>query len=161
MKSIAGVVLFKALLCLLSFQTANDCGSVPAKNKKIVAYMKTKIGKTVGEYCNDFFHEAYKAGGTTYHEVFGYPGLDFTKDCIYPGDMIILKNVSIIGKRNGESTGIKYDNWQINYLIYKVISRGVYEVVRTETIDKKDKVTLTEIDIDKFKGTKPQIYHPA
>ncbi len=161
MKAIAILISSAALLCLFSFQTASDCGAIPAKNKKIVAYIKTKIGKTVGEYCNDFFHEAYKAGGTNYYDTFGYPGLDFTKDCIYPGDMIILRNVSISGKRNGESTGIKYDNWQINYLIYKVISKGVYEVVRTETIDKKDKVSLTEIDINKFKGTKPHIYHPA
>jgi hypothetical protein len=60
MRSIAILISSAALLLLFSFQT-NECANIPAINKKIVAYVKTQIGKKCGDYCNDVFEKAHKA----------------------------------------------------------------------------------------------------
>jgi hypothetical protein len=156
MRSIARFVFPAALLCSFSFQT-NDCVNIPAENKKVVAYVKSKIGKKVGEYCNDFIEGGYKAaeaywGGTPYG-----PTVDYTKECIYPGDLIALGHLEMSWKRNDSLVGLVFDK-ELEYFIYKVKAKGRYMVARTETVGDHHKVLLTEIDINNCKKGKPKIY---
>lgn len=159
MRSIAILIFSATLLCLFSFQT-NECANIPAINKKITAYVKTQIGKKCGDYCNALFEKAHMAAGVNW---WGDPvgtRVDYTKECVYPGDMLKLEEVELTWEKNGSPIGLKYD-MTVLYFIYKVKSKGVYTVVRTETIGGKMKVIENEIEINKYKGRKPEIKRPG
>lgn len=59
--------------------------------------------------------------------------------------MITFRNVELSWKRNDSLVGIKFDQ-QLDYFIYKVKSKGVYVLARTETEGDKHKVVLTDIE---------------
>jgi hypothetical protein len=160
MRSVATLILSAALLCMSSFQTPNDCPNVPAINKKITAYVKTQIGKKCGDYCNTLFEKAHKAAGLNW---WGSPTgtrIDYSKECVYPGDMLELADVELTWKKNGGTTGLKYD-MNVLYFIYKVKGKGSYTVVRTATVDGKMKVIEQDLEINNYKGRKPEIKRPG
>ncbi len=159
MRSIAILISLAALLLFFSFQT-NECANIPAINKKIVAYVRTQIGKKCGDYCNALFEKAHKSAGLDW---WGDPigtRIDYAKECVYPGDMLKLDQVELTWEKNGGTTGLKYDMTVI-YFIYKVKGKGSYTVVRTATIDGKMKVIEQDLEINKYKGRKPEIKRPG
>lgn len=160
MRPIAILFLSEALFCSFSFQTPNDCAKVPAINKKITAYVKTQIGKKCGDYCNSIFENAHKAAGLDW---WGDPvgtRIDYSKECVYPGDMLKLEEVELSWEKDGGTQTMKY-GMTVLYVIYKVKARGAYTVVRTATIDGKMKVITQDIEINKHKGRKPEIKRPG
>lgn len=160
MKRIFALTSLVALLCLFSFQT-NDCANIPLINKKITAFVKTKIGKQCGTYCDAIFDDAHKAAGLNW---WGRPLgtiIDHTKECVYPGDMISFRNVELKWERNDSLFGLTFDNTGIDYFIYKVKAKGVYTVVKTRTINGKMKVVAQDLEINQIKGTIPQIRRPG
>jgi len=68
--------------------------------------------------------------------------------------------VELSWKRNDSLVGIKFDQ-QLDYFIYKVKSKGVYVLARTESVGDKHKVVLTDIELKKIKGEKPKAYRPS
>lgn len=160
MRTLSIFVLSFALLCLFSFQTPNDCANIPAINKKIVAYVKTQIGKKCGDHCNAIFDKAHKAAGLNW---WGDPTgtrIDYSKECVFPGDMLKLEEVELSWEKDGGVAGAKY-GMTVLYFIYKVKGKGSYTVVRTATIDGKMKVVEEDVQINKYKGRKPEIKRPG
>lgn len=160
MKKIIALAGIATLFCLFSFQ-ANDCANIPVINKKITAYVKTQIGKKCGDYCNDIFEKAHKTAGLDW---WGEPVgtvIDYSKECVYPGDIITFRNVELKWKRNDSLVGLIFDNLGLDYFIYKVKAKGVYTVVRTNTVNGKMKVTTQDLEINQTKGTKPKIRRPG
>jgi hypothetical protein len=74
--------------------------------------------------------------------------------------MLKLDNVELTWEKNGGTTGLKYD-MMVLYFIYKVKGKGSYTVVRTATIDGKMKVIEQDLEINKYKGRKPEIKRPG
>jgi hypothetical protein len=157
-RSIALLVSTAALFVLYSFQT-NECVNIPPLNKKIAAYLKPKIGKNVGYYCDDFIKGGYEAAGLTYWGTHNSEKkIDYTKECVYPGDIIVLGGgIQIIWKRNDTTFTTTYDEDR-EFFICKVKSKGVVAIARTETVNNKHKVVLREVDLNTSKKGKPRIY---
>ena len=67
---------------------APTCDSVPELNKKIIAFVKTKLNKKVGRgECWDLAAEALNSTQAKWdgNYVFGKE-VNYKKDCVYPGD---------------------------------------------------------------------------
>ncbi|MDZ4663587.1 MAG: hypothetical protein SGJ15_01805 [Bacteroidota bacterium] len=75
--------------------------------------------------------------------------------------MISFRNVELKWNRNDSIIGLTFDNLSIDYFIYKVKSKGVYTVVCTHTINGKMQVIAQDLEINKIKGTKPEIRKPG
>jgi hypothetical protein len=73
------------------------CDSVPALNKNIVDFVKTKIGKKVGKVeCWDLAAEALNSVGAKWDGNYGFgKEVNYKKDCVYPGDIIQFEGVAI------------------------------------------------------------------
>jgi len=160
MRSIAILISSVAPLFIYLF-VSNKCANVPVINKKITVFVKTKIGKRCGDYCNSIFAEAHKAAGLEWWSNPIGTRIDYSKECVYPGDMISFRNVELKWNRNDSIIGLTFDNLSIDYFIYKVKSKGVYTVVCTHTINGKMQVIAQDLEINKIKGTKPEIRKPG
>ncbi len=158
MKKITALASLVILLSFFGFQT-NECPTIPALNKKIFAYMQPKIGKNVGDVCSDFIEGGYTVAGLNYYGMHDSERkIDFTKECVYPGDIIVLGGgLELSWKRNDTAFSMTYDKDR-EFFIYKVKSKGVYSIARTETVNNKHKVVLTAVDLTNTKKGKPRIY---
>lgn len=71
------------------------CDSVPALNKNVVAFVKSKIGKKVAKgECWDLAAEALNSVSAKWDGNYGFgKEVNYKKDCIYPGDIIQFEGV--------------------------------------------------------------------
>src|ERR1700754_2264222 len=73
------------------------CDNVPELNKKIISFVKTKIGKKVGRgECWDLAAEALNTNGAKWDGDYGFGReINLKKECVYPGDIMQFTNVSV------------------------------------------------------------------
>jgi hypothetical protein len=160
MKNIAIGISILSVFCLFAFQT-NECANVSAANKKIVAYVKTKMGKTLPEdYCFSLVEYSYKAAGLEFHHYSLGKKTNYKTECVFPGDII------------GFGTDVKYDyvkndtTWTMSftteqiYVIYKIKGKGDYVLAEQDVWGKK-RVRVFNFNMTQVKKGKPSIYRPG
>lgn len=126
----------------ISFAQTN-CINIPPQNKKILAFVKSKIGKSIGVDDEEFVKAAYKFAGIDIK----YKSHDFGEmveyqlDCVYPGDVISLGSCETKWKRNDTTFGNTYtcDRY---FIIYKVKdkNKGIYQIAQLDYNANDEKV---------------------
>ncbi len=74
-----------------------QCGDTPELNKKILSYVKVNMGKRLGNgECWDVVAGALNFAGAKWDKKFNFgKPVNYKKDCVYPGDIIQLKDAMI------------------------------------------------------------------
>lgn len=158
MKIIFSTIQIYALL--IAAYPASSQDSIPDINKQIVEYVKTTIGHKVdrGE-CWDLANKALEKVGADWNHEYVYGQLvDPKKDIIYPGYIIQFEGVKV-----------KYKNGNVTYtenmehhtaIVYKVLSRGLYELAHQNTSFSGRKVGLSTLDINTIIKGRMMVYKP-
>lgn len=153
--------VFIILLSLCLGNAVNGYSQMPEMNKKIIDYVNTVIGKKVdrGE-CWDLANQALIKVKADWDGKFKFGKLlNPKKDSIYPGDIIQYKDVVVKYKKgNTEYTETMKQHTSI---IYKVISKGVYEVAEQNTAYAGRKVSIGKLDLGNIVKGKVMIYRPV
>jgi hypothetical protein len=155
MRKILGIV-FALSFC---FSFSQNCSTVPAQNKKIIAYVKSKIGKSD----DDFIEHAFKFAGIKFHEHDMGEIVEYQLDCVYPGDIISLGSCETKWKRNDTTFGMSYtcDRY---FIIYKVKDwqKGIFQIAALDYNLKEEKVlTIQDFSLSYIKkGRTAIIYRP-
>lgn len=154
----------KVIYLLLSFSLillkVSGQDEVPVLNKKIVSYVKSVIGKQVdrGE-CWDLANQALSQNNAKWDGEYVYGNLlDLKKDAVYPGDIIQFKNVKVtytVGNTKYKETMAHH-----TAIVYKVISKGKYELAHQNTGFSGRKVGLSTLDLSTIVKGKLFIYRP-
>ncbi|MBA3682946.1 MAG: hypothetical protein H0W73_17545 [Bacteroidetes bacterium] len=71
------------------------CDSVPALNKQLVAFVKTKIGQKIGKgECWDLAAEALNKTNAKWDGNYNFgKEINYKRDCMYPGDIMQFEGV--------------------------------------------------------------------
>jgi hypothetical protein len=104
---------------LFRFHTKQTNALTPLPPIKIGALVKSKIGKHVGDYCTYLFEQAYKSAGIAYVRYALGTKVDYTKGCVFAGDIITLGNMELSRKRNDSIVSYVF-TIPTQYFIYKV-----------------------------------------
>lgn len=74
-----------------------SCDSTPVLNKKIIDFVKTKIGKKVGKgECWDLAAEALNSVGAKWDGNYKFGAeVNYKKDCVHPGDIMQFEGVTL------------------------------------------------------------------
>lgn len=153
-------IIYLLLLFSVSILKASGQGEVPALNKKIVSYVKSVIGKQVdrGE-CWDLANQALSQNNAKWDGEYVYGDLlDLKKDDIYPGDIIQFKKVKVtysVGNAIYKETMTHH-----TAIVYKVISKGKFELAHQNTGFSGRKVGLSTLDLSTIVKGKIFIYRP-
>jgi hypothetical protein len=167
MKKIAIGISTLCLTCLFAFQN-NECATTatPPLNKKIIAFVKSKIGKPVTtysfSYCFDLVEYAYKSAGIEYHNYSVGTKTEYKTECVFPGDVIGFgSDVKYTYIRNDTTWTQSFNTFEMLYVIYKVKGKGDYVLAHEEGNGKKRKVMLMDFKMSQVIKGKPKIYRPT
>jgi hypothetical protein len=162
MKTTLGKKITIALTCILFFNLSSySQDSIPELNKQILKYVKTTIGKKVdrGE-CWDLANEALILVKAEWDLKYKYGNLvNPKKDIIYPGDLIQFEGVKVKYKQGNTTYTENMDHHTA--IIYRIISKGVYELAHQNTGFSGRKVGLSTLDINTIINGKMSIYQPT
>jgi hypothetical protein len=134
---------------------------IPVLNKKIVSYVKSVIGIQVdrGE-CWDLANEALTKNNARWDGEYKYGELlDLKKDEVFPGDIIQFKNVKVtytVGNAIYKETMAHH-----TAIVYRVISKGKYELAHQNTGFSGRKVGLSTLDLSTVIKGKMYFYRPV
>jgi hypothetical protein len=150
------VVIFTSL-----FSHAKAQDFIPSLNAQIITYVKSVMGTQVdrGE-CWDIANRALILINAKWDREFKYGRLlNPQSDIIYPGDIIQFKNVKLKYTKD-DATYIE-TMAQHTAIVYRVISKGVYELAHQNTSFSGRKVGTSIIDINTVVKGKLFIYRPV
>ncbi len=161
MKSIITLALSAFVFFSFVLQTG-DCKTIPANNQKIMAFLNKNMNKKLGKYgpCYEWAELAYKAAGLEFEYYNLGEKVDHTKDCIFPGDLILLDGVELKFKRNDTTYTQRYPNAHY-FFVHKVKSQGVYVVVNQRDTESKMRVMPQPFDVKEVTNGKPVFYRPV
>jgi hypothetical protein len=144
----------------LIFSFRSDCGTAPALNQGITAFVKTTIGKKIGRgECWDLAAEALNANNASWDGKFGFGlPIDPKKDCVFPGDVIQFKNVRVAYRKG--NTFYEEEMDQHTALVYEVREKGKYVVAEQNTSRLGRKVGLNDFELENIRKGKTQFFRP-
>lgn len=143
-----------ALVFPLLISITNDCNEILPLNNQIISYVKSKMKKTVGEgECWDLAAEALDLVKAKWDGEYGFgKQIDYTKDCIYPGDIVQFKDIHLKYTENGEN----YEEIMEHHtaIIYEVKGVGDYILAHQNTAFTGRKVGTSSMNVKNItKGT--------
>jgi hypothetical protein len=154
----------KLFVILLSFAIAilpvSAQDRLPEMNQKVVKYVKSVLGKQVdrGE-CWDLANQALTRNNANWDFEYKYgKPVDPKKDEIFPGDIIQFKNVKVtytVGNTTTKETMAHH-----TAIVYRVISKGKYELAHQNTGFSGRKVGLSILDLSTVTKGKMYFYRP-
>lgn len=136
------------------------CDSVPAVNRRVLAYVASKLKKRVGTgQCWDLAAEALTTAHATRNGqyVFGKP-VDYRTACVFPGDVMQFEGVVIRYKKDGM-------DWQETMghhtaVIYQVTGPGAFVLAHQNFGPAGKKVGLTTLELKNVQKGKYTIFRP-
>jgi len=148
------------LLSLQAISQTTPCDSIPSLNKEIIKYVDTKLHKKVGNgECWTLAAEALNTVNAKWDGQFTFGDeVNWEKECIYPGDIIQFKNVTV--KYKDGNTIITEKMPQHTAIIYEVKGEGDF-VLANQNVGGKKKVVLTPLDMKNITKGKYHIYRPV
>jgi hypothetical protein len=144
------IFLILSLFILSSFLQQEQ--EIPELNKKIIEFVKSKVGKKVGRgECWDLAQIPLDENGAKWDHLFQFgKKIDPMKDVIFPGDIIQFEKVEI--KYEIGNKVITEGFYQHTAIVYEVLDKGVYKIAQQNT-EKGKKVTIDDLDLkNKTKG---------
>ena len=149
------------LIVLFINANAFSQNNIPELNKEVLTYVKSVIGKKVdrGE-CWDLANQALIKIGADWDKAYVYGNkLDPFSDQIFPGDLIQFENV-IVKYEEGNTT---YTEFMTHHtaIVYKVISKGVYEIAHQNTEFSGRKVGISKLNLNHIKEGEFYFYRPT
>lgn len=155
-KAIILVLFFTGVFIESKAQT-----NVPDLNKRIIQFVDSVIGTQVdrGE-CWDLANQALILIDADWDREYKYgKKIDPKKDRVFPGDLIQFEKVKVkYTKGNTTYTEIMEHHTAI---VYRVISKGVFELAHQNTEFSGRKVGLSTLDINTVVQGKMMFYRPV
>jgi hypothetical protein len=157
------IIIFLILACLpLSSISQTD---IPDVNNKVISYVKTVIGSTVGRgECWDLADQALTFADAQFDKtsrstIYTFGKLyDPEKEKILPGDIIQFENVMVKYK---DGNMIFTENYKHHTaIVYDVKQNGSLELAHQNTSFGGRKVALSEFNSNNVKKGKLLFYHP-
>lgn len=137
-----------------------DCDSIPELNKKIIAFVTTKINKQVGRgECWDLAAESLNSNHAEWdgNYCFGKE-INFKNECVYPGDIMQFEGVKIEYKEGNRSF---IENLAHHTsIIYVTKSNSQFIVAEQNTSTSGKKVALNPLDLKNITKGKLRIFRP-
>jgi hypothetical protein len=135
--------------------------SVPELNKKVIAYINTRINKKVatGE-CWDVAAEALKYAGATWDGMYKFgKEVNYKKEAVLPGDIIQFENV-VLNYQVGDR---KFTEKMAHHtaVIYEVKDKDNFTLAHQNNGYSGRKVGLSPLDITTVTKGKFKIYRPV
>ena len=128
-------------LCSFSFVATNTLpknSTALFLNDKIISYVKTTIGKTIGRgECWDLAQEALEKNHADWTRPYSFGRLfNPQKETVLPGDIVQMKSLvlrrvietNVNGHKATKTSTLRYGNPDHTVIIKKVVSPNVYEV---------------------------------
>lgn len=139
--------------------------NIPVLNKKIIKYVNSVKGKKVdrGE-CWDLANQALILINADWDRQYVYGNkLDPKKDRIFPGDLIQFKNVKIKYTEGTPENFRTHTELMQHHtaIVYKVLSKGVYEIAHQNTGFSGRKVGISKLDLSTIIKGKTYFYRPT
>ena len=151
-----------AILLPLSLLSVTLWGQkLPPLNKKIVAYVKSVIGKTVdrGE-CWDLANRALTDNNAEWDGEYKYGTLLNPKeDEILPGDIIQFEKVKVTYKKDNVTTTETMPHHTA--IVYRVKEKGVFDLAHQNTGFSGRKVGISELNLSNIVKGRYYIYRPV
>ncbi|PCH66518.1 MAG: hypothetical protein COC01_07820 [Bacteroidetes bacterium] len=138
-----------------------NCDTIPPLNKELLKFVKKNIKKKVGrgqcwdlaaaalELVNASWDGSYEFGRKVNHET----------ECVYPGDIIQFEGVKVKYSLNGSRYEQNMDHHTA--VIYKVNSKGNFELAHQNFGGGRKKVIITNLDLKNITKGKFFIYRPT
>lgn len=147
-------LLFVILVFPLILSNTTSCNEELPLNNQIIAFVKSKMKKTVGKgECWDLAAEALNLVEAKWDGEYEFgKKIDYTKDCVYPGDIVQFKDVHLKYIENGEN----YEELMEHHtaIIYEVKGQGDYMLAHQNTAFTGRKVGTSPLHIkDISQGT--------
>ena len=132
--------------------------SIPAMNKQIIEFVKTKIKKKVGTgECWDLASEALQLVNAKWDMKYKYgKEIDYKKEPIYPGDIIQFENVIL----NYEKDGKKFTEKMAHHtaIIFEVTNNTNFTMAHQNNGYSGKKVGVSPLDLATLTKGKFKIY---
>ena len=143
------------------FTIVDNCDSIPELNKKIIAFVKTKIKKKVGNgQCWTLAQQALNSIDAKWDGLYIYGNLLNPKtDCIYPGDIIQFEKIKI-----EYSSGNGWYQEEMGHhtaFIYKVNAKGNYDLAHQNFGSGRKRVGITHLELKNITQGEFFIYRPT
>ena len=139
----------------------NVCDSIPSLNKKIIDFVKTKIGKKVGKgECWDVAAEALNTSGAKWDGNYKFgKEINYKTDCVYPGDIIQFEGVTV----KYEIDKKKFSESMAHHtaIIYEVKGKEEFILADQNTGRSGRKVGLSPIEFKNITKGKFKIFRPV
>ena len=139
----------------------NVCDSIPSLNKKIIDFVKTKIGKKVGKgECWDVAAEALNTSGAKWDGNYKFgKEINYKTDCVYPGDIIQFEGVTV----KDEIDKKKFSESLAHHtaIIYDVKGKEEFILADQNTGRSGRKVGLSPIEFKNITKGKFKIFRPV
>jgi hypothetical protein len=133
---------------------------LPDLNKKIIKYVETVIGTQVdrGE-CWDLANQALTRNNAKWDGIYKYGRqVDPKKDEILPGDIIQFEKVKV--KYTNGNTITTESMAHHTAIVYKVYSKGKYQLAHQNTGFSGRKVGLSNLELENVTKGKMKFYRP-
>ena len=155
-----------SILFLVSLSPAGKSQTdIPEVNSKVISYVKTVIGSTVGRgecwdladqaltFANAQFDKTSKSTIYTFGKLYNPE-----KDKVLPGDIIQFENV-VVSYKDGNM--IFTENYKHHTaIVYDIKKNGSFQLAHQNTSFGGRKVALSEFNSDNVKKGKLLFYHP-
>jgi hypothetical protein len=141
--------------------SSQSCDSVPALNKEIIAFVKSKVNKKVGRgECWDLAAEALKTTEAVWDKNYKF-GLEvnYKKDCVFEGDIIQFEGVMIKYKKG--NTFYVEELGHHTAIIYEVKAKGEYVLAEQNTNQLGKKVGFSTLELENITKGKFKIFRPS
>lgn len=153
-------LLFIALSFPLIISTTLDCNEQLPLNNQIIAFVKSKMKKTVGEgECWDLAAEALNLVKAKWDGEYEFgKKIDYTKDCVYPGDIVQFKDIHVKYIENGENYKELMEHHTA--IIYEVKGVGDYILAHQNTAFTGRKVGTSSLNVKNITKGTITVYRP-
>ena len=163
MISIRYILLWTALSGIYPIKAQE---SIPDINKKILSYVETVIGTTVGQgECWDLADQALTSAGarfdkTSQKTIYIYGQMyNPEQDEILPGDLIQFENVTVSYK---DGNMILTENYKHHTaIVYRINNDKSLKLAHQNTGFAGRKVALSDLNLDHIKKGDMYFYHPV
>ena len=143
-----------------SFSPVENCNNVPALNKKIITFVKTKVNKKVGRgECWDLAAEALNTSGAKWDHDYNFgKEINPSKECVFPGDIIQFEGVEI--EYWDKNVFYHEDLLHHTAIVFEVMEKGKYVMAEQNTATHGRKVSLDPLDVKNITKGKIRFYRP-
>ena len=149
------------VLSIFAAHTLNAQNTIPKLNKEIYKYVKSVKGTKVdrGE-CWDLANQALKLTNADWDKAYIYGNkIDPKTDQVFPGDLIQFENVKV-QYTEGNTT---YTELMVHHtaIVYKVISKTVFEIAHQNTEFSGRNVGFSKLDLNHIIEGDMLFYRPT